>query len=224
MIRKLLMATSIAMVLATISPTHAIGLKDLKSPVGGESESSGSAEVSQEKIVQSYREALTLVMGAQIELLKALDSKEDAAALQTQADSLGSGSLDGKKNLEEVSGSSADADARIQELIDAGATVSEEGREHYIKGLALYVQGLVATKDMANETTEFGKEAKAEIGSASMMKKAKVTSKLAAGTYLVSEIPRFTSRLVGNLQDLTAFAKSAGIPVPDDATDALASL
>ncbi len=224
MIRKLLMATSIAMVLATFSPTHAIGLKDLKLPVGGGSESSGSAEASQEKIVQSYIEALALVLGAQAELQEALGLKDKAAESRATAEALGNGSLDGKKGLQDAAGQSADADASIQKKFDDGATISAEGREHYINGLALYIQGLVATKEMAGETTEFGKQAQAEISSASMMKKGKLMSKLAAGTYLVSEIPGFTSRLASNLQKLTAFAKSAGIPVPDDATDALASL
>ena len=224
MFRKVLTSTSIAMILAMISPAHAIGLKDLKSPLGGDSDSAGSAEASQEKIVQSYTEARTLVLGAQAELQEALGLKDEAAESRAHAEALGSGSVDGKKGLQEASGRSADADASIQEKFDAGGAISDEGREHYINGLALYIQGLVATKDMAGETADFGKQAQAELTSASMMQKGKLTKKLAAGTFLVSEIPSFTSRLAGNLQKLTAFAKSAGIPVPDDATDALAAI
>jgi hypothetical protein len=77
---------------------------------------------------------------------------------------------------------------------------------------------------MADETSAFGKAAKAEISSASMTEKAKVTSRFSTGMYLVKVLPGFTSQLASGLGQATAFAKSADMPVPDEATDLLAGL
>jgi len=227
MIKRLITVTSIAAVLTVMSPAHA-GFGKIKVPGTSKSESSTSsstavdATAAQEAVVKQYQEASGLVLNSQAELSEALGLKSQAAELRAEAESMGSGATLNKDSIEATTALSARANASIQEKIESGEPVSAEGREHYVNGLSLYAQGVVATKDMTEEASAFSSAAKDEIGSASMTEKHKVTARLSAGTYLVKELPGFTSKLANGLGQVVAYAESADIPVPKEATDVLA--
>jgi hypothetical protein len=57
-----------------------------------------------------------------------------------------------------------------------------------------------------------------------MLEKLSVTKKLSAGTYVASNLPGHISALGSGLTKAIAFAQSHKIPVPDDATKALAGI
>lgn len=198
------------------------GFGDLKK-LGGDA-TDDSSDVSQEAIVQNFASALATVMQGQAELHDAFDNKEKAAELRATAEALTGGSTVEQGDLEKAREVSADAQASAQEKIETGAELSAEGREHYLNGLVLSAQSVSDTKAMAKEASDFATSAQQQISSASMMKKASVTKKLAAGMYVAKELPGFTTELVENLNMLVTFAKSVDLPIPEDATNMLAAL
>jgi len=219
--KKSITMTVTMLTLAFAVQGHA-GFGDLKKMVpGGDADASG---VSQEAIVQQYGAASALVLGGQAELAEAFGLKEKAAEIRAQAESITGGATLSQDDLKKTRAVTGEAMALNQAKMEEGAELSEEGREHYIAGLLLSAQGVSATKDMADDASAFGVSAKDQISSASMMQKAKVTSKLAAGMYVVQELPGFTSALMSNFALLATYAKNADIPVPDEATDLLAAL
>jgi len=215
-----LAAVIIPMMLAAQAEAQLSGLK--KPAIPGASSSDTSSAVSQEAIVQSYVDANVLVLSAQKKLVEAFGLKGLAAEIGAEVDSLSSASTQaGKDDFESSTTLSDRAMAEVQAKIDEGAELTAEGRESYIEGLSLTAQSVIATKDMAEDAKSFNASAKSEISSASMMKKASVTKKFSAGMFVAAELPGFTSRLTSNFGSLMAYAKSADIPIPDDATDAL---
>ena len=198
------------------------GLADLKKL--GKQASPDASGASQETIVQNFAHALGTVMQGQAELHEAFNNKDKAAELRSTAEALTGGSTVEKGDIEKARALSAEAQASSQEKIAAGAELSDEGRVHYLNGLVLSAQGVSETKALAKDAANFSTSARQQISSASMIQKAKVTRKLAAGMYVVKAVPGFTSELVKNFGLLVTFAKSANIPVPEDATDLLAAL
>ena len=219
---KKLITMTVAMLTMAFAVQVNAGFGDLTKMVpGGGDDSAGG---SQEAIVQQYGEASALVLDGQAELLEAFGFKEKAADLRAQAESIKGGATQSQDDLKKTRLVTDEAMALNQAKMDEGAVLSDEGREHYIAGLLLSAEGVTATKDLADEASAFGLSAKDQISSASMMQKAKVTSKLSAGMYVAKELPGFTSALISNFGLLATYAKNADIPMPDEATDFLAAL
>ncbi len=219
--KKVLMLVAVmgSMMFATQASAQ---LSSLTSVIPGDSGTDSSSSASQEAIVQSFVAANVLVLNATEKFLEAFDLKEEAAKVRAEAVSLQSGSTAaGKDEFKSSVTVSDDGMAAVQAKMDEGAVMSEEGRGHYIEGLGLTAEGVMATKDMADDAKTFATEANSQIQSASMMQKSKVMKKVSAGMFVAKELPGYTSRLVANLGAVTAYAKSAGIPVPEDATAAL---
>ena len=220
-----LAAVVIPMMLAAQAEAQLSGFKKPAIPGTSSSDASSSSAVSQEAIVQSYVDANVLVLNARAKLAEAFGLKDEVAAINAEAESLQSASTQAGKDEFKSSATLSDrAMAAVQAKIDSGAELTAEGRVSYVEGLSLTAQSVIATKDMAQDAKSFSASAKSDISSASMMKKASVTKKYSAGMFVATELPGFTSRLTKNFGSLAAYAKSADIPVPDDATDALASV
>jgi len=196
-----------------------------ESTAGAVADVAAPGDISQESIVQSYIAANALVDDSNESLLEAFGEKEKAAKYRETADGFHAGSTEGDKGaMKDRAVHSQETSEFIAALIEEGAVVSADGREKYVEGLALAVQSVMATKGMAGDARAFATSAQADIKSASMMQKAKVMKKMAAGMFVAKQLPGFTSRLTENLGALMAYAKSADIPTPDDATAAMASL
>jgi len=183
--------------------------------------SGGDAVGMQEGVVRKYVEASKQLNTAQTELLYAFGLKDQAAALEAQAKALGSGATLDKDGIEKQKKLSDDANKAIQEKIDSGAQLTAEGKQHYVKSLSPYAAAVGITTKMPNELTSFSSAAQSQIQSASVLEKTKVISKLSAGTYLVKELPGFSTGLLSCLGKIVSYANKNQIPVPKDATAAL---
>jgi hypothetical protein len=197
---------------------------DLKLPTKATEQaapSGGNAIDMQEGVVRKYVEASKLLNTSQTELLYAFGLKDQAATLEAQAKALGSGATLDKDGIEKQKKLSDDANAAIQAKLDSGAQLTAEGKEHYAKSLSPYAGAVGITTKMPNDLTSFSNAAQSQIQSASVLEKAKVVSKLSAGTYLAKELPGFSGNLFSCLGKLVTFAKKNQIAVPKDATAAL---
>lgn len=213
-----LVATA-GLMLGTVANAGFGDLKKLGSDVADD-----SSAVSEEAFVQKFVSTVDTVLRGQAELELAFDNKEGAAQLTAAADGLGSGSTVDKDVLEKTLAMSSATVASRQEKMDASAEMSAEAREHYLNGLLLSAQGAAGTKGLATEASEFAKSAQQQISSASMLQKAKVTKKLAAGMFVAQNLPSFSAELVENLNFLVSFAKNMDMDVPEDATSVMAAL
>ena len=198
------------------------GFGDLKK-LGGDAADNSSA-VSEEAFVQKFVSTVDTVLRGQAELELAFDNKEGAAQLIAAADGLVSGSTVEKDVLEKTLAVSSETAASRQAKMDASAEMTAESREHYLNGLLLSAKGAAETIGMVKEASEFAKSAQQQISSASMLQKAKVTKKLAAGMFVANHLPGFSAELVENLNFLVTFAKSMDMQVPEDATSVMAAL
>lgn len=222
----LLMAATASLFLSAQADAQFGRFKDsFSSATDASKEVSAPADVSQESIVQNFLAANDLVDEANAALLEAFGEKERAATYREEAASFSAASTEGDKDaIKDRIVHSQDTSDHIASLIEAGAEISGEGREKYAEGLVLSIESLVATKGLADAAQGFSASAQAQINSASMMQKLKVTKKLAAGMFVAKELPGYASRLIKNVGQLMTFARSADIPTPDDATGLLAGL
>ena len=221
----LLFVATASILMAPAAEAQFGGLKDAVGSVKGSEETAAPAGVSQETIVQNFVAANELVHESNAVLLEALGDKERAAAVREEAASFSTASTEGDKDaLEGSMVLGEETSDFIASKIAEGAEISAEGRAKYADGLVLAIEGLMATKGLAGDAQAFSASAQDQIKSASIMQKAKVTKKLEAGMFVAKELPGFTSRLTENFSNLMAFAKSADIPTPDDATQLLSAL
>ena len=226
--RKVFLATMLTMAFGM--QAHA-GLPGLEIPGAATAEAAAATATagtdmsgnSQEAIVQNFANALGIVLKGQAELDLAFGNKESAAALTSMAEAMAGGATT-KADIKKATEVSAEAQESNAEKLAAGEELSDEARAHYVNGLVLSAEGVIATKALSQDAADFGASAKDQISSASMMKKAKLIKSLSAGMFVAKELPGFTADLMKNFEMLVTYANSAEIPVPADATDFLAAL
>lgn len=201
--------------LLLVSVTANAQFGGLSSLAGGkesndQAENGVSAEESQEALVQTFVETLTLVMTAQQLLQGALGNSEEAASLQLSIDEL-SGEECPKDCLDRIVQISSSASASIQEKIEAQESLEADKKELYIAAIPSYIQGTLKAKDLATDTAEWSKQSLAEIKEAGVMGAGKMRSKLEIGTFVASNIPTLVKSWSESTGLVLSFAKSNDI-------------
>ena len=202
------------------------GLKDSMDSLGDATKDvAATGDISQESIVQNFLAANELVNETNAVMLEAFGRKEEAAKIREEGAAMKAKATEGDKDaLKELTVFSQENLDVVASLAAGGADLSAEGRERYVAGLVLAYESVMAGKGMTEEASAFAQSATAQINSASMLQKAKVVKKLAAGTFVAKELPGYLQRLTTGVGSLVAYAKSADIPTPDDPTGILAAL
>ena len=223
--KKLIPVTALLALLAL--PAHAIGGFKVPS-LGGDkpaeatpAATTGDSAAMQEAVVQKYKAASIKILTAQSLLAKAYGLKEEAAALEAQVTVLGSGATLDKDTMVKTQKLSEDAEKKREELAAKGVVLTEGGNEFYKQSLSPFAQGVLLTALMPPDVTAFGNSAQAQIKNAPLTEKLGVTNKLAAGLYLVKELPGYSARMYQSMKSVLTYAQKSGIEVPADATAAL---
>ena len=190
-------------------------LGSVKGMLGG-SGSGGGADLSgqQDALVRGYVAANKEVLNANALMAEALGLKGEAATSAATASSLTEGAT--KDALEEsnkavaASTSAVAAELAKQPVLDANSK-------------ALYSKGLLT---LATGVTKFVGVGKNVGAMGSNLKSAPLTQlpKLQSAVYVVSNFPSSLGNVSDALKNAIAFARSQDIPVPADATAALAAL
>lgn len=190
-------------------------LGSVKGMLGG-SGSGGGADLSgqQDALVRGYVAANKEVLNANALMAEALGLKGEAATSAATASSLTEGAT--KDALEEsnkavaASTNAVAAELAKQPVLDANAK-------------ALYSKGLLT---LATGVTKFVGVGKNVGAMGSNLKSAPLTQlpKLQSAAYVVSNFPSSMGNVSDALKNAIAFARSQDIPVPADATAALAAL
>ena len=185
------------------------GLGGLPSAGGG-----GDMSGQNDSLVRGYVAANKDVLLANSQMADALGLKDAAAASKATADALTDGATKG--NLEDSNKAvSASTDAVAAEMAK-GPKLDAAAKKKYQSGMAQLGQGLLKYINLSGPAQAFS----TSLRSASPM----MLPKLQAGAYIVTQLPTGLSNLGTSMKNANAFAKSNDIPVPPDATKAMAAL
>ena len=214
--KKLLSLSLFAVALVCVPFAASAQFPSLKSipGLGGLTSGGGDAGGQNDSLVRGYVAANKDVLLANSQMADALGLKDAAAASKATADALTDGATKG--NLEDSNKAvSASTDAVSAEMAK-GPKLDAAAKQKYSKGMAQLGSGVLRYIALAGPAQSFSSSLK----NASPM----MLPKLQAGIYVAGQLPSGLSNLATSMKSANAFAKSNDIPVPPDATKAMAAL
>lgn len=170
------------------------------------SSSSVSAEESQEALVATFKETMTLIITAQSRLQEAVGNSKDAQALQLVIDDLNGECA--KECVARTVEASKSASEEINENLATQEALGAEKAEIYMTAIPLYIQGTLKAKDLAATASDWSKQSLTEIKDAGLMGAGKLKAKLETGTFVASQMPSLLSSWGQSTQMVLTFAKS----------------
>jgi len=182
--------------------------------LGGATSGGGDVTGQNDSLVRGYVAANKDVLLANSQMADALGLKDAAAASKATADALTDGATKG--NLEDSNKAvSASTDAVAAEMAK-GPKLDAAAKKKYQSGMAQLGQGLLKYIALSGPAQAFSSSLK----NASPL----MLPKLQGGAYVVGQLPTGLSNLGTSMKNANAFAQSNDIPVPPDATKAMAAL
>lgn len=185
------------------------GLSDLTS-----TSNSGDLGGQNDALVRGYVAANKDVLLANAQMADALGLKDQAAASKATADALSDGATRG--NLQDSDKAVSTSTNAVAAEMAKGPKLDAASKQKYAAGMAQLGQGMLKYIGLRAPAQGFA----TGIRSASPL----MLPKLQSGMYVVSELPSGLSNLGGAMKNAASFAKSNDIPVPTDATKAMAAL
>jgi len=213
--KKLLPALAAALICVPFAAMAQLpSLKSIPGLGGAAATSGGDVTGQNDSLVRGYVAANKDVLLANSQMADALGLKDAAAASKATADALTDGATKG--NLEDSNKAvSASTDAVAAEMAK-GPKLDAAAKKKYQAGMAQLGVGMLKYIALRGPAESFSTGLK----SASPL----MLPKLQAGAYVVTQLPTGLSNLGTSMKNASAFAKSNDIPVPPDATKAMASL
>jgi len=206
---------TIAAVASTVAPTSAQAQLSLPSLGGSKAPAGGSdINVQQDALVQSYAGANKQVLNANAKMAEALGLKDAAATSRATAEAYGSSST--KDGLSDADKAAAPEIQAVSDELKKQPKLDAASKAKFADGITLLASGVLKYAGMRKAVTDFS----AGLKSASVLS----VPKLQAGAYVATNFPTGMKTLGGTLQSALSYAKSNDIPVPKDATEALAAL
>jgi len=221
----LIVALASSAVFGIVGCVNALDLNGLLHEVNG-NRSQSSAEnptAAQSKLVKRFVHSAQRISYAQVQFGNALGLKDEAAALETEAKALGSGSVS-TGALQKHEARSEALNEKIEEKIESGAVLTSKGRETFASGLLPYSQGLAEGVQMKTDAEEFSQSVENYAKAAPLMEKMKVMRQLKPGLYIASNMPGYLAKLSSTSKAIIDYAKSNRIKVPDEAAASLGDL
>jgi len=181
-------------------------------PGMGGSKSGSAPAVNQDALVHSYVAANKDVLNANAKMAEALGLKDASVSAKATADALGDGAT--KDNLSTADKAQSDTTAAIQAKLKDNPTLDAQAKVTYGQGLALLGSGLLKYVAMKPQVTGISSNPMSMLSG----------GKAAAVGYIATSVPTNAANLSSALNNATSFAKSRDIPIPADATSALAAI
>jgi hypothetical protein len=226
--------TVLALALSTACTAALAGAFPIKLPLGGSKDSAattsaandaaGDPAVAQDGMVRTFVASQLEVLAAQHELALAYDLKDQAAILASEQASLSSGGTLEAKALQTSMERSEAANAAIAEKQAQQATLSEEGKQHYVNSLPHFAKGVVGTRQLLGEVTHFTSSMKASATGGGLAGLGGGMTKLKAGMVIAKGTPSYSKSVFDMFRKTLSIGQSNGVKAPADATSALAGL
>lgn len=192
--------------------------------LGGSSQSQSSdAQAAQTKLVKNFVAAQTETLTAQALLAQAYGLKSQAAACQVQIKALKSSGTD-KDTLKKTVDISNSANKAIAAQQVKHTTLSAKKKDYYAKSLPHFVKGLIGTRKLVTESSQFLQTAKSSATSSGLSGLVGGATKLKAGLFVAKSIPSYAKSLADVVRKTVSIGKKNGVKIPDNATSVLGSL
>ena len=219
MLKKAVLVAICAAMASAVSPVIAAPFK--LPGKSSEAPAAGADAVSmQEGIIKSYVTSKSNVDAGLVKFADAYGLKDQAANLDASAKAMAGGATS-ENDLKANAKLSQSTQQEIEKQIAEGVALSDEGKQLFASGLLPFATGVKGTTALPKDLQTFTDAAKSQISAASVLEKAKVTSKLQAGMWLAQELPGYTSKLTTGLSQIAGYAKKNSIPLPKEANDLL---
>jgi hypothetical protein len=194
--------------------------------IGGKSKpaaSGGDVGAVRSKFFSNFNTAQIAMTSAQSELVNAFGLKDKVQLNEERNMRQASGVLDisdVKKSVEQSEATNAAISSRLAE----NASLSEEGKAHYLAALPHLMRGTVAAVALPKDAQSFADAAKATAQSGSIMEKASLLGMASDAATVAQVMPDFAMNTVELYRKVLAYGQSNNIPLPADATDLLGKL
>jgi hypothetical protein len=190
------------------SPSMAFGIPSIPG-ISGSASSGASLDVDsltkqQADLLVTVSASLRNLSNAQVAMANALDLKDAAAIAQSNGDSLASGDLTGKDQMEKVVESSVSVDKEIADKIAQGGALSSDSKAIFAKSLVPYGLGSVGMVAAAKKAANAGQSLMHTMDPT-------VLFKLGSLLYVAKEAPTLISSFSGDTGHIISFANAQGI-------------
>ena len=180
-----------------------------------ESGSDGSEELSaadaQESIVSEFREIIRDVTIAQSAVVKALGIKDEAAAVEADANAI-SGECD-NKCLDEAIARSAELNEKIETALANSESMKNVSKEEAGKAALPWLKAGYRTAKYVPKLSKWGKSATAEIKEAGMMGAPKMKKKFSQGLFIVRKAPPAAKKWITTIKLMQDVFKKNNISI-----------
>jgi hypothetical protein len=187
-------------------------LKAIPNMLGGEASAESSGQST--SLVSGFVAANKEVLMANSLMAEALGLKDQAATLKATSDALTDGATQG--NLEDASKAVSTSTDAVAAAMAKQPKLDAASKTKYQAGVGRLGVGMLRYVALRGPAASFSTNIKSFNPLA--------LTNLQSGVYVMTQLPSSISNLSTSLQNATAFAKSNNIPVPADATKALAAL
>ncbi len=167
-----------------------------------------------DSLVRGYNAANKDVLLANSIMADALGLKDAAAASKATAEALTDGATKG--NLQDANKAVSSSTEAVAAELAKGPKLDDAAKAKFGKGAEKLAHGVQKYVALQGPVTQFS----------TGLRSAPLTMlpRIQAGVYVVSQLPGGLSTAVRSLKQVVAFSKSNNIPVPPDATQAMAAL
>lgn len=178
-------------------------LEDKKSKPGSEPDIISLSDQLSEVVV-SFNSALRNLSKSQMVFAEALDLKEVAEVAKGNGESLASGDLAGKDELEKVVSSSNEVQIKINKKMAESQLLSDESRVKFLTGVTPYLKG---TADMVLTSNNSRSAALSLLNTRDLS----ILNKIATLVYVATESPNLISLFSTTTYTLAKFMSSNGL-------------
>lgn len=182
--------------------------------LGGSSGGSDAAAGQSTSLVRGYVAANKDVLNANSLMAEALGLKDEAASLKATANALTEGATQG--NLEESNKAVSTSTDKVAAAMAKHPQMDAASKAKYQSGMGMLGTGMLKYIALRGPAADFSSSIRTVSPTA-------LTS-IQSGIFVMTKLPSSISNLNTSLKNATAFSKSNDIPVPDDATKALAAI
>lgn len=195
----------------------------LGGPSSGNSSNAATDNVAaQDALVKSFVASQIEVLTAQSLLAQAYGLKDQAQLCDDQAKALQSTSVD-TDTLKKTVDVSTQANDLITAQQNKESTLSDEGKQYYIKSLPHFARGIIGTHDVVSKAAHFASGLKSSGTNIGGLLSAG-TGKLKAGLFIAQATPSYSMNLFDVFRKTVSIGQSNGVTPPSDVTSALGSL
>jgi hypothetical protein len=218
---KILIVLSIVLLTAVSASAFTKGLSGGAKKDGAVSITMDDAVASQSNLVKAYANGVKFNLQTQGIMAEALGLKEDAAQLQTAANSIQDGN---SKGIDAARAETQSVSANVEKKMAEGGELSADARIKVGESLITLTQCILSYKDAVSMSKTSLDMAQTVIKDAPMLQKASAKSTLEPVLTIAPKMPGDLVSVTTTAKKYIEFAKSAGIEAPADLNKALGDL